>query len=289
MAFTLYNEDDFGPLKTELEDMLYKYGIKEITPLKDQVSHMTTTQKLDGIGSVTTSIPLMFLLISGIIIYIVLRKIIEQERGQIGVLKTCGIPDVRILLHYMSYAFIVGLSGGAVGAYIGISSVPSLISLMGIAFNMPFETAGLFQRYMLNSLAMSVGFSMISGYIGAKKCLNLEPAEAMRPALSKSSEAGIIDKLYWLVENTDIKLRLALRNMLRHKGRTAFIIFGIAIMAALLTFPMSMNSMYDAMLFDQFEKVEVYDMKISFNSLVDKESTLKAFRSEPGITRWNHR
>ncbi len=283
IAFTFYNPDAFERIKIDIEKWASKYGVKELLPLEDQVSHSTTMQKLEGIGSMTTTIPLMFLMISGTIIFIVLKRIIEAERGQIGVMKACGVPDGHILIHYMSYAFIVGIAGGIPGAYFGIKSVPPMIDMMGIAFNMPFETKGLFEKYMLNSFLMAAGFSLISGYVGAKRCLALKPAEAMRPPVLASAREGVLDKLYWLFKDTEIKWMLALRNITRNPGRSVFILFGVSITAALLTFPLSMNTMYDAMLFDQFEKKEIYDMKISFNTFVDRNTAVSALGNEPGI------
>ncbi len=284
VAFTLYDPADFEMAKTKIKDLVYKYGVQEITPREDQVSHATTVQKMDGIGSMTNVLPIMFLLISGIIINIVLKRVIEQERTQIGVLKAFGISDFRILSHYISYSVIIGLSGGAIGAYIGISSVPGLVDLLGIAYNMPFVTAGLYQKYLLNSLILALLFSVLSGYAGARSCLRLEPAEAMRPPVSRESKAGLLDKYYWMIENYDIKVKLALRNIIRNKGRSFFILFGICITTALLCFPSSLSNIYDKMLMDQFTKIEVYDMKISLNQYMDRSSIVRELENRDGVT-----
>lgn len=284
VAFTLYNIEDYKEVKLKLEEMLYSYGLYEILPLEDQVSHSLTIQKLDGIGSVTTAVPVMFLIISGFIIFIVIKRIIEQQRTQIGVLKACGVPDFQILVHYISFAFVVGLLGGVIGAYFGIRSVPPMIELLGIAFNMPFETRGLFQKYMINSFLLSVGFAIISGYAGARNCMSLEPAEAMRAPVEKQSQESILDKFYWVVDKFHIKTKLAIRNIFRNQGRSLFIIFGIAITVALLTFPVSLNAIYQKMLFAQFEDIETYHMKITFNRLMDKDSAVTEIKNKPGIT-----
>lgn len=285
VAFTLYNQGDYDDVKLKLEEMLYSYGLYEILPLEDQISHSLTIQKLDGIGSVTTAVPVMFLFISGFIIFIVIKRIIEQQRTQIGVLKACGVPDFKILIHYISFAFVVGLLGGLIGAYIGITSVPAMIELLGIAFNMPFETSGLFQKYMINSFLLSATFAIISGYAGARNCLSLEPAEAMRAPVEKQSRKSLLDKFYWIFDKYDIKIKLAIRNILRNKSRSLFIIFGVSITIALLTFPVSMNSMYQKMLFSQFEDIEIYDMKITFSRLMDKDSSVNEIINKPGITK----
>ncbi|CAH2214746.1 ABC transporter permease [Tepidibacter aestuarii] len=284
VAFSLYNEDEFETAKRKIKEVVYKYGIEEITSREDQISHATTTQEMDGIRSMTKTLPIMFLVISGVIIYIVLKRIIEQERTQIGVLKAFGISDFRILIHYISYSIIIGLIGGAIGFYIGISSVPSLIEMLGIGYNMPFVTAGLYKRYLVNSFILSLLFAIISGYAGAKNCLKLEPADAMRANVSVEGKEGLLDKFYWVIENLDIKIKMALRNIVRNKGRSLFILFGISITAALLCFPVAMSNMYDKMLMDQFTKIETYDMKISLNKYMDRKPIVRELKNKDGVT-----
>lgn len=284
VAFSLYSEERFETVKIKIKEVVYKYGVEEITEREDQISHATTVQEMDGIGSMTTVLPIMFLLISAIIIYIILKRIIEQERTQIGVLKAFGISDFRILIHYISYSIIIGLIGGGIGSYTGISAVPNLIEMLGIAYNMPFVTSGLYKSQLLNSIVLSLLFAIISGYAGAKKCLKLEPADAMRPHVSAGSKEGILDRFYWLIEKFDIKAKIALRNIIRNKGRSFFILFGICITTALLCFPVAMSNMYDKMLMDQFTKIETYDIKISLNQYMDRKSIVRELKNKDGVT-----
>lgn len=284
VAILLYDPSIFDETKLLVKEFIDDYGVESFIALEDSISDVTTRQKLNGIGSMTTSLPMMFLLISAVIIYIVLKRIIEQERVQIGVLKAFGISDQRILLHYISYALIVAFVGGILGAYMGISSIPSLIKQLSIGFNMPFLTSGLYQRYVLNSIILCLIFALGSGYMGAKACLKLEPADAMRPPIGKESHSSVVDRLEVFLEDANIKLRLALRNIFRNKGRSLFILFGIAITAALLVFPLSMQAMYSKMLFDQYEKVEVYDMKITFNRYMDRHDMLRIVENFEGIS-----
>lgn len=285
IAFKLYNSEDFEEVKKELEDRTYKYGLISIRERDEQVSHMTTMQKLEGIGSMTNTMPMMFLFISGIIIYIVLKRVIEQERGQIGVLKAFGYSDGRILRHYISFALLIAIVGGAIGATIGIAAVPGLIASMAVGFNMPFITTGLVEKYIIKSFIMATGFALLSGYAGAKKCMKLEPADAMRPPVSKASKAGLLDLLDGVLRYLDMKTKLALRNIMRNKGRSLFIFFGTCITAALLCFPMSMSRMYDKMLADQFTIVETYDLKMTLQQPMPRQEVIKEIANRQGILR----
>lgn len=283
VAFSLYDGIGLEDVETDIKEVVKKYGLIKLTDRDDQVSHMTTIQKLEGIKVMTSFVPLMFLLVSAGIINIVLKRIVEQERTQIGVLKAFGISEYRILLHYMSYSLLISIAGGSVGMYLGLKSIKPFIDQLTLGFNMPFITSGLYERYFINSIIMCILFGLIAGYIGARKCLKLEAAEAMRPPVSKESKAGILDKLYFLIENFDIKVKLSLRNILRNKGRSMFVLFGIVITSALLTFPMAMQDIYKAMLLDQFGRVEIYDTKITLNAYMDREKAINDVLKREGI------
>ena len=61
------------------------------------------TEEINGLKGVAQAFPFMFLSIAAVILYIMLKRLIEQQRGQIGILKALGYTNREIVLHYMSY------------------------------------------------------------------------------------------------------------------------------------------------------------------------------------------
>ncbi|NDL68298.1 ABC transporter permease [Anaerotalea alkaliphila] len=285
VAFSLKDPTEFDGTARRIEEAVQKYGLVSLTGREEQISHVATRQKLEAIGSMAQSFPGMFLLVSGIIIYIVLRRVIEQERTQIGVIKSMGVSDLRLLFHYISYALVISLLGGSIGILAGITLVPYVIGLLGMGFNMPFVTLGLYRTYIINSYLLTLGFGLVSGYAGAKNCVRLRPADAMRPPVSKEGKASLVDKLYFLFEGTGMKTRLAVRNILRNKGRSLFILFGVSVTAAFLVFPISMQRVYMKLIMEHFEKVEVYDLKVTLTGYMDQEALVQELSHRPGILR----
>jgi len=127
------------------------------------------------------AMPIMFLSIAGVILYITLKRLIEQQRGQIGILKALGYTSKEILFHYMSYAIIIGLAGGVLGIALGgVLSYP-LTSIYQVFFNLP-GLKGRFSAFLvILGIILSISFSLLAGFQGSRQVLALEPAEAMRP------------------------------------------------------------------------------------------------------------
>lgn len=106
----------YSSVEQELEPKLKPYGLEGLYSRKDQISHLMLTQELKGLQAVSRSVPVLFLSVAGAILYIMLRRLVEQQRGQIGILKAFGYTNREILGHYLTYALAGGLLGGLGGS-----------------------------------------------------------------------------------------------------------------------------------------------------------------------------
>jgi len=263
LIFTLKPGVDFAEVKKALEYQLQPYGLKSIIPRADQISHLMLTQELAGLESMSKAFPIIFLSIAAMILYIVLKRMVEQQRGQIGILKAMGYTRREIMLHYLSYAVIIGLLGGIAGGLLGIALSYPFTSFYQLFFNMPNLYGSFSVKYLTFSILLVLIFSLFAGYQGCKRILTLEPAEAMRPPAPVMGGKVLLEKVSFFWNMLTVQGMMAVRNMSRNKGRTAFIFMGIMFCFAISSFTWSMNDLVQKMLFDQYEKVEVYDVKIT--------------------------
>ena len=111
---------------------------------------------------------------------------------------------------------------------------------------------------------MAISFSLLAGFQGNRKALDLQPAEAMRPPAPVEGKQVFLEKIGIIWEKLSVQQMMAVRNMSRNKGRSFFIFLGIMVCFAISSFTWSMNDMIQKMMYDQYEKVEVYDVKVSF-------------------------
>ncbi|NMA02595.1 MAG: ABC transporter permease, partial [Clostridia bacterium] len=101
--------------------------------------------------------------------------------------------------------------------------------------------------------------------------------------------APIIGKKIWLESipaiwnMLTVQGMMAARNLSRNKGRSIFIYFGILFCFAISGFTWSMNDMFQKMLFDQYEKVELYDVKITTTGPSDAQRISRELEKFPGV------
>lgn len=283
LVFTLKPGSHFDDIKSLLETELKPYGVKSIYPRKDQTSHVLLSQELTSLDASAKSIPLVFLTVAAMILYIMLKRMIEQQRTQLGTLKAFGYTRTEIMFHYLSYALFTGLSGGIIGGFSGFLLTGPFLSLYRQYFNMPGLQASFSVKYFFLSVLLSVLFAVLAGYQGCRKMLGLEPAEAMRPAAPPPGKNIILEKaaLFWSM--LTVQGKMALRNMVRNKLRTAFLFIGIMFTFSLLALPWSFKTLSEVMLFEQFEQVETYDVKMPLAMPLNQTQIERELSDFPGV------
>lgn len=286
VVFEMEKDADFDNIKNKLKEDLKKYGIEYIVAKKDQQSNFILNQEIKGLESMAKSMPLMFLMISGFILIIVLKKLVENERSQIGMLKSFGYTKFQILFHYISYGMFVGIVGGLIGGILGYILTGSMLEMYKIYFTFPEMLNEFHIGYFLEGVFLAVSLSSLSALLAARKILKLTPAESMRPKPPKFSQKYFIEniKLFW--NNLSTQGKMAIRNVFRNKGRSFFTFVGLSFSFAILASPFSMNEAVDVMITDQFEKAQTYDFKVSFKRPVSKkqiENEFENFKYKEGL------
>lgn len=285
LVFNFETGTDYETVEEKLKIELKPYGLKNIYPRKDQISHMLLTQELQQLEATARTVPIIFLAVAAMILYIMLKRMVEQQRGQIGILKALGYTTQEILVHYLSYALTIGGIGGILGGLLGIALSFPYTSMYQLFFNMPGLNSEFSFGYFFFSVLLSLVFAAFAGYQGSKTVLSLQPAEAMRPPAPPIIKEIFIEKIAFFWNMLTVQGKMATRNMSRHWGRTIFIFLGIMFTYALLCLPWTMKDMIDKMIFNQYEKVQTYDLKIPLASPLAEKQVRAELNRFPGVKK----
>ena len=285
LSFLLEDGAAFANLKPQLEDALAPYGLKTLIPRKDQPSHVMLRQELDSLGSMATSFPMVFILMAVIILYIMMGRIIAQERMQIGTLKAFGFSNSTILLHYLGYGAITGLAGGIAGVAMGLMMTGSLTNVYLEFFSLPAAQAAPDSFFVMMGFAIALGAGLLGAFMGVRSLLALTPSEAMRPPAPPAVTGDLLGRLPFFRGVLASHGYMAVRNITRNKFRSAFVVVGVAFSFALTAFMASYGDMFDALLLNQFTKVELYNLKISLTQPTAYTPALEAAHALSGVRR----
>lgn len=274
---------NYDDIKPTLESKLKSHGLVSLVPLKDQTSNFMLSSELEQLVGQSKSTPILFLSISSFILYIMLKRLTEMQRGQIGILKAMGYRNYQIMLHYLGYATTIGLLGGIVGGILGTQLSISFTEMYKTFFNFPTLKNEYTYKYVAYGILISLFFSTFAGFQGTKKILKLTPSMAMSPEAPKGVKRSHIEKIKLIWESLTMQGRMAVRNISRSKGRSAFTVLGLIFAFSIMVVAWSYNDLVDVMMFDQFNEVQLYEMKVSFLNVQPAEEMINQLYNIEGV------
>lgn len=282
---------DEQQLLDALDRLLAPYGAIGAYAREDQVSNKFLTEELkqlDTMGRVMTPI---FLGVSIFLLNIVITRLVQTEREQIGLMKAFGYGDNAVGGHYLKFTAIIALGGALVGWLGGQWLGRGLAEMYQEYYHFPFLVFAP-EFYTLGiSVVISLAAAALGAFVAVRSAINLSPAIAMRPPAPPKYGQGS-GFLRWLERVLDQPSRMILRRIARQPGRAALTVIGIG--AAMgLTVMMRFNiNATDYMLDVSFNVVDRSDVLVTFVeplsdktlyelATIDGVSYVEPFRSSP--------
>lgn len=285
LVVTLKNGVSFDSVKESLKAELKPYGLQSIVPRKDQSSNAILNSEITNIRSMTKTLPVVFLGVATIILYTMLRRLIEQQRVVIGTLKAFGFTDREVIRHYLAFPVVIGLTGGLLGGLSGIALAYPLTTMYKTYFALPGLKSEFSVKYLLISLTLALFFSLVSGVKGSLDILRLEPAQAMRPPAPVTASKTLIERVTWFWKTLSAQAQMGIRGVFRTPARSIFNVIGIAVVFSLMTVSWSMKNMTDLLTVVQLEQVQTYDVKLQLAKPSPTGATKLALTHEIGVSK----
>ncbi len=173
-------------------------------------------------------LPVLFLLIAVLTMVTTMHRLTAKEKTQIGTIKALGFKNRRILRHYTSYAFMIGILGTAIGIGLGYSVAYFIMNpngTMGTYFDMPYWRLKMPGFCIIVMAAIIVLLTFI-GFLSVKQMLKGTAADALRPYTPKKMKPLAIEKTK-AFHKLSFGTRWNMRDIMRHKSRTAMSLVGI--------------------------------------------------------------
>ena len=195
ILFDLKDNVEFEDVKNDIKREIENYGLINLYPQDDQISDTMIDGEIDEQKSLMIVMPIIFLSVAILVMGIMVKRIIEQQRMQIGILKSFGYSDFQVGFHYASYCLIIGLIGGIIGCVCGVGFGHIMLSMYKAFFNMEFINNHSQTQLFIMGIALSSTFSVAAGINAATKAVNIMPSEAMRQEAPKSGKKMFIEAL----------------------------------------------------------------------------------------------
>lgn len=266
LGFRLAKGYTYEDVRYQLMDRLTGYGLISLSSRENQASYNMVKGEINELYSMGTALPFLFMSISVFMLYVVLKKMIDKDQSLIGTMKSFGMRDGELILAYLYQGAEVGVLGALVGSILAIPFGRFMFLMYVDFFNLPDTVYHSYMNTRISGMGIAVGTGLLAVYLGVMGILKITPAQAMRA--KAPAAAGNLKLPGFLSSRLGAMEKMGLRSVVRNPFRGFLIILAIAFPFSMSSVLFSFKGVADQMYFDQFSKVQTYDIQISLDRFV---------------------
>jgi putative ABC transport system permease protein len=192
------------------------------------------TAKLEGVASVSTSMPLVILLLTSLLLAAAQGRMVRMQRAQLGMLKALGYSTRDLVLQELALPVIIALSGSVLGVLSSVLTMRPLLNYMVSYFSVPLYVTTIPLNAIILSILAPVAFLVPAVALVATRLLRQKPAKLMQTTVT-SSRPSLLERSLHLSRGS-FRNRFAVRTAVRGLTRLALLMLGAMIAGYLLLF-----------------------------------------------------
>ena len=265
---------------SSLKSFFAANGINATVARRDKLfNYMVVMEDIKSLNSLAYLFSTVLLATSAVILFVVLFRLTEKKRREIGTLRAMGFTKWSILQYFLTFsglAFIIGI----------VLSIPLGLGILHFILGTYSSTLQIPQNFVIYRLNLyhitlcstfTLFFFLAGSFVPSYYAASLAPANAIRPYLSWKKGARIAIKRRFSPLN-----KLILRSIFGHRVRSIGTMLVIALILSLgLSFALSMGSFRESIK-QRFENNELWDIKVKFVGFMN-ESILQRLSEIQGV------
>lgn len=249
---------------------------------RDQlISHRMLTDEVAQLRVMAVVLPGVFMGVSAFLLSVLMGRIVSTQRQQIAVIKAFGYRDRDLAVHYALLTALIVAVGVLLGVVLGLWAGGAMAELYAEYFRFPETVTRLQARVVALAVLVSAAAAGLGTFRAVAAAVGLPPAEAMRPPAPPAFHHSRFDRSLagrWLAQTT----RIILRNLARHRIKSAMTVLGIALSASLLLLGSNQFNAVGHIIDVQYRKVLMMDTHVTLIEPTSRR-VLAEVRALPGV------
>ncbi len=235
-------------------------------------------------GKIGYVFPLLFFLVAALVCMTTMKRLVDEERGQIGVFSALGFSKMQIISKYVIYAFSASILGSLIAIPIGMGLYPVVIyfcwrlmyDLPDMVLSMPAEIAAMgVCSFTLIMIAVTVTVT--------EGVLKGNPSMLMRPKAPKNAKKVFLEKIDFIWTRLSFTSKVTARNIIRYKSRFFMTVIGVAGCTSLLVLGFAIKDSISQVVSIQYNDIITYDTTAVMTDKDHTDKMLKDFKADSRV------
>ena len=215
------------------------------------------------VKQVARVLPLFFILVAVLVCMTTMTRMVDERRGQIGILKGLGYSRRDIMMTFLAYSGFAAALGCVVGYVLGVILFPSVIwyayEMMYIAIPMRFMTNW---KLAISVFLVSMVSTLGTTYLSCRSELMEPTASLMRPKAPKAGKRVFLENIPAIWNRMKFMHKVSVRNIFRYKRRFFMMVVGISGCTALLLTGFGIKDSIATFVDTQYDNIQVAEVEL---------------------------
>ena len=268
-----YVEDEVEKIENKLESETMDGQTWYVLDINSNTGFYQYQQDTERIDNVAKVFPLVFFIVAILICLTTMTRMVEEERSQIGTLKSLGYSNTAIMFKYILYATSATVIGAIIGVLIGFRLLPDLCfemykNMYRIGdIKLSYYSSLTFQGTLI-ALFCTLGATIYT----CRKTLKQSPANLLRPTAPEPGKRVLLERISFIWKRLSFSYKVTVRNVFRYKKRFLMTIIGIAGCTGLILAGFGLKDCIVKMVPHQYEEIFTYQATISLDEYATDET-----------------
>ena len=265
-------------------------------------SYLILGSQYEQVTTIANIIPIFFIIIVALMTSNTMKRMITEERGEMGTLLSLGYSNRSVINTYLMYVLSATLSGAILGYFIGTILLPQIVYNCFPIFFPPITYHFDLGLLLASTLASAILMILVTVFACLKE-LKQSPAYLLRPEAPKNGKVILLERINFIWNKLSFSMKITMRNISRYKNRVLITLIGTAGCCFLIMLGFALRDSiryvgtkqyndiikYDNMMILNHNVKELdEDLKNEFNNLIKDElllsqTTYKAINSKDNL------
>jgi len=203
----------------ELAIVFFEAGIHSLLIMTRWMTALRLWWMLAFFRNVLVTKKIFFLLVTALVVFSTMTRLLDEERSQIACLKTLGYSDVSIVGRYQIFISLASIIGGLMALAVGNGITKLLYSAFDIQYAMPpFPKSVPFFYFLLSFLIILTSALVVTTLSGLKLTKN-KPAVLLTPKAPHAGKKVLMERIPFVWNSLSFKYKSSFRNVFLFKSR----------------------------------------------------------------------
>lgn len=232
----------------------------------DNPGYLGYEDSISSLDNIASVLPVFFFLVAVLICLTTMTRMVEENRVEIGTLKSLGYSDFEISKKYIVYSSLASILGCILGILIGSNVLPIIISnAYESLYSLPKLNIYYYKSYIIQSMLISILCTVGATLFVIRIELKSKPSSLMKVKAPKLGKKIFLERITPLWKILSFNYKVTFRNIFRYKQRMIMTILGIAGCMAILVTGFGLKESNVGSVEKQFDKLWKYDAMVILN------------------------